>query len=50
MPDYLEQLQRVLQETLGIKVPITDAEALASRLPDRRVIVSGLSIDRFPGC
>jgi hypothetical protein len=32
MPNTLEALRDILQETLGIKVPITDAEAVAVRL------------------
>ena len=32
MPDTLEALRDILQEALGVKVPITDAEAVAERL------------------
>lgn len=32
MTDKLEALRDILQEALGIKIPITDAEAVADRL------------------
>lgn len=36
MADKLEALRDILQEALGIKVPITDAEAVAERLADHK--------------
>jgi hypothetical protein len=36
MPDNLETLRDILQEALGIKVPITDAEAVAARLASHK--------------